>query len=152
MRKSILTFVVVTFFAGCSYPVKISPWNGKQYIPSPVFTAYDDGNEDQRPVYSHIKVYERDKPCSIPYCPLVWHTEISEHQSPTYITYGGFHGLGSMTLRSAHPLKENSEYSVVVSTVGNRGGEYIEGKYDFTVAEDGEILKKKEKKAWWNPF
>ncbi|MCC6219906.1 MAG: hypothetical protein IT291_01555 [Deltaproteobacteria bacterium] len=140
-----LSLALVTFVNACSYPVKIHAWNEFQGVPTPVFTAYDPDKADQRPVYTSIKVYEEKGSCEVPYCPLMWHVEVSKFQSPTHIVYGGFPGLGSSTIQSAYPLNKEGHYSLVVSEEGFNGSDSVQGYLPFEITNEGKIREKEMK-------
>ena len=105
----------------------------------------DEDKDGQRPVYSLIKVYEKKGSCEVPECPIMWHVEISDKQSPTEFVYGGFLGLGSMTIVSAQPLKAPGKYELIVSKSTQLGSESIEGYYRFDIDEEGALIHSDER-------
>ena len=140
LRILLPLFFAAAIVASCaSAKTNVRLANNYQTIPMPSFVAQDSSRSGQLPRFAQIRVYQMDKGCALPNCPIIWDVVVPEDHSPTEFVYGGFPGFGSQTVISAQPLEPNRRYLLVTlpSQFGDRTGA---GEFYFRVTAEGEVL------------
>ncbi len=119
--------------------IEVRPASEAEQIPQPVFLVSSPTAQNQRPVYSRIRVFDTSDGCQTPYCAMVWQVVVSEQSSPQKITYGAIPAFGSYSIASPRELETGRTYQMILDQRPDSPLKEA-GVIDFTVSQDGMII------------
>lgn len=138
--RTIFAIAASLMIAGCSVrPINVKLASEGQDTNNLKFFATDATQVGQSPKYSTIAVYDLQKDCVVPGCPIVWQVSVSETGSPIELFYGGLPSVGAITMVGARPLQPGHRYRLVVSQ-DHHSPQTSSGSVDFEVTADDKAI------------
>lgn len=138
--RRLLAAVLVSSTSACAHgSTRLGIVGSEQQLPMPAFFASDESNIGSLPRYSQIRVYQLDKSCKVPHCPIVWDVVVGSRHAPAEFIYGGFPGFGAQTVIPARPLLPGKQY-LLVTMPDKAEAPYGRGQFRFEVTEAGKVV------------